>query len=306
MKPSSKCYLLLIFIAAFYACSSGDQSKNKTKVSSIASLKRLNNSTAVKTKSAFLLQVDSLKMILSEADTLKPMGEDTTAIEKILNVNDKIYYKLSKILKDPEAKTQNLDTLLKHDFLGIVHSDDKRLWVFNWYENTGGSFQSYLSLVYHKTKSGQAVVTADNHGGSEEGNLFSSAGASFYEVYKLRSKTKDLYLCIGSGVGCTSCIFKTAVVVELKKDSTDFNYKAFNIPPHDVITYGTNDQSCLTIGARSGDIEKFEFNPKIQTLTLVYLTDDTTPITIDEGEEEQRIVRKLVFNGQKFVGDVFH
>jgi hypothetical protein len=288
-------FFTIIFIPITLYCCTQEKKSNKHNSGNKSNLSLAQKAApgTGKEKSKFLLQVDSLMMYLSRADTLRPIN-DTDGTDKIGNVNSEISYRLTKILSDPQVANQNIDSLLRHNFLDITHSDDKSLWIFSWYENTGGSFQSNLSMVYYKTRAGKAMVSE-----------FSSAGASFDKIYKLQTKAKDLYLCIGSGVGCNTCVFNTAVVVELKKDSANFNYNAFKVQEDGVITYGENNQSCLTFGARFGDIEKFDFNPKTQTLTIVYLTDDNTPTQRSEGEEQERIVRKLVFNGRRFIGDAF-
>ncbi len=296
--------IIFLIIAACFACSQASKSNKNAPPALPANPQK--KAIIDKATKAFLLQVDSLKMLLSKADTLNPMSADTDAMGNIEGVNSEISNKLTAILKNPQADKQNIDSLLRHNFLAEAHSADKRLRIFSWYENTGGSFKSNLSLVYYKTASGQTIISGDTESGSGQGNLFSSAGASFDTIYKLTAKGKDLYLCIGSGVGCTTCVFSTAVVVELKKDSANFNYPAFTAAGDDVITYGENNTSCLTFGARNGDIDKFEFNPKTQTLTIAYLTDDNTPIQRGDDEKQERIVRKLKFNGIKFIGDVFH
>lgn len=253
--------------------------------------------------SSFLI-VDSLKRLFSIADTLRPMYGENDTTDRVSRLNFTIAATLETILSNPELTRQDLKILLDAPGLNIVHSDDKKLWLFNWYENTGGSFKSNVSMVHYQTLSGKPMVAYDDILKTGEENLFPSAGAWFDKIYKLKSD-KELYLCIGSGIGCNTCVFQTAVVVELQKDGADFNYNAFNTPSDEAISYGENSSSCLTLGARIDDIEKFAFDPKTQTLTIIYLTDDLTPIPRMDDEKQRRIVRKLVFNGNRFQGSAF-
>lgn len=261
-------------------------------------------------KKDLLASVDSLKRLFSIADTIRHSYGENDTTDHVGNLNISIAETLTAILKNPDLISHDLDSLLGQ-IINITQSADKKIALFSWYENTGGTFKSVSTIVYYKLSLGKTGIAYDGSDGSSSlissySNLFCSTGASFYEIYKLRSKTKDLYLCIGSGRGCTTCIFNTATVIELKRNSANFNYQAFNPPPDEVHSYREDDLSCLSLGARDGNIEKFEFNPKNQTLTIAYLTDDNTPIKSEEDEKQRRIVRKFVFNGEKFIGSIFH
>jgi hypothetical protein len=85
---------------------------------------------------SLFIKIEQLKKTLSRADTLRP-GE-TTLTEgnsgsnesEGVDINSLIEDQLSNILLDPKIVRYNLDNLLQHDFLGITHSKDKRLWIF--------------------------------------------------------------------------------------------------------------------------------------------------------------------------------
>jgi hypothetical protein len=265
--------------------------------------------TGQSTDSLFI-KIEQLKKILSRADTLRP-GETTLTEENSgsnesegVDINSLIEDQLADILVDPKIIRNNLDKLLQHDFLGITHSKDKRLWIFTWYENTGGSWKSNISLVHYRTKSNQPKVEASGPADSDSPsatNVFCSNGAGFDKIYKLVSPGKNLYLCLGSGISCNTCIYNIASVVELTNDGINFTYPAFqtnsdNLYPED------DNFSCFVLGARLYDIEDFSFNEKTQTLHMVYRTDDNTPHPAGT-KEGQRIVRNLKFNGNKFVGN---
>lgn len=289
--------LMLLFVIGFYACSPNPKSGNGD--SDLA-----NKSSNGEANGPSFLIVDSLKKLFAIADTLQPMYGENDTTDRVSKLNFTIGATLATILRDPQLTRQNLKALLRSSGLNIVHSDDKKLWLFNWYENTGGSFKSNISMVHYLTSSGKPMAAYDDILGTAEGEVFPSAGAWFDKIYKLRSD-RELYLCIGSGIGCNTCIFQTAVVVELQKDKANFNYDAFDEPGDKAVSYGENNSSCFTLGARVDDIEEFTFDPKTQTLTVIYLTDDLTPIPRVEEEKQKRIVRKLVFNGMRFVGTAF-
>ncbi|MEE1946987.1 hypothetical protein VRU48_17820 [Pedobacter sp. KR3-3] len=294
---SAKVYaLMLLLLVGLYACS-----PNSTPGNSNAEAGAPMTGKAMELSSVI---VDSLKKLFAIADTLQRTYNENDSVNKVDEVNEAIAITLTAILNDHKITRQNMDSLLKAPGLGIVHADDKKLWLFTWFENTGGSFKSNINMIYAKTASGQTMITSDGRVGNQEENLFPSSGAWFEKIYKLKSK-KELYLCIGSGIGCNTCMFQTAVVVELLPDGINFNYEAFEPPGEEVGTYGENGPSCLTIGAANEDIEEFSFDPKTQILTIAYLTDEITPIPSGEGEKQRRIVRKLVFNGKRFVGNAF-
>ena len=244
-------------------------------------------------------KIDILKSLLSRSDTLYHNEENSETIEDTINkVNDQIEKQLTAILTDEQITKQNLYDLLEHPALGILHSVDKKLWIFNWNENTGGTYKSNISILGHKNSLGKFYVSFDERSNSNDfvKNLFPSSGAWFNTIYKLPSKSKNLYLCIGSGIGCTTCIYNTAVVVELKENIVNFDYQAFSKNEYD--GNGDENLSVFTLSARLGNIEKFEFDTKTNILTYAYLTDDNTPV---QSEKQKRIVRKLFFNGIKFI-----
>lgn len=245
-----------------------------------------------------LTRIDALKAMLSRADTLSPFDEKIKDVgDTISELNDQIGEKLASILTDPGSLRLNLDSLLEHPALGKVHSADKRLWIFSWAENTGGSWKSALNVVHYRTgsKKLKADIVSGDTDDSEPG--FCSKGAGFNKIFKLRSKNRDLYLCMGSGTSCNTCEYEIATVVELTKDSINYSYPAFR-PRKVAETEAAANWSCHTLDARRDDIEQFEFNPKTQVLTMVYLTDDYTPV---QSAKQKRIRERLLFDGTSFV-----
>jgi hypothetical protein len=88
--------------------------------------------------------------------------------------------------------------------------------------------------VHYRTKSNQPKVEASGPVDSDSPsatNVFCSNGAGFDKIYKLVSPGKNLYLCLGSGISCNTCIYSIASVVELTNDGINFRYPAFQTNP---------------------------------------------------------------------------
>jgi hypothetical protein len=109
---------------------------------------------------SFNEKVKSLKALLTKADTISAweawnISDDTTLVADAIDINTRIMNALVEILNSPEIAAHNIDTLLMHPFLGITHSEDRKVWVMDWYENTGGTFQSYSSIMFSLRNDGR-------------------------------------------------------------------------------------------------------------------------------------------------------
>jgi hypothetical protein len=237
-----------------------------------------------------LRKVDTLKQVLSRADTLSPFDNSVPDIyDTITFVNEQISKRLSEILTLPECLNSDLNQLLKHPSLGIIHSSDKRLWIFTWYENTGGSWRSNANLIHYRTKDKRPRIdtSAVFSSGEEESPGFCHEGASFQSIYKLRNTgERDLYLCLGNGVSCNTCEYHIASIIELTNNGINLKYRGFG------------SSSCKIITSRRGNVEEFDFDPVTQIFTSIYLTDDYTPI--ERKGKQIRVVEKLLFKEGKF------
>jgi len=286
------------------SCSSHKKPAKKDstkKISNKINYHTINSAVVAKNKYASFPLVDSLKKLFTISDTMQHVyGND----DPVSDLTQKIAATLGAILSNPQITKQNIDSLLKCQDLGIVHSDDKKLWIFNWYENTGGSYRSNVSIIYCITPSGKRCIAhddSDNGGGTGE-NRFVANGAWYNNIYKLSSQNDDLYLCTGSGVGCNTCVYATATVIQLTKDSANFSYPAFISDELDN-SGEEKHQPYFLLGTRGDDIKDFHFDDKKQTLHFTYLTDDSSPIKKEENEKSKKIARKLIFNGKIFIGN---
>jgi hypothetical protein len=134
-------------------------------------------------------------------------------------------------------------------------------------------------------------VEAEQENDDTSFNVFNSEAAAFYEIHRLRANGKNLYLCLGTGRSCSTCIYKVATVEELVGDSINFLYRAF--PEDGDETEWTN---CFLFDARMDDIEEFAFDEKTQALTYIYREDAYS-------KDPDSLINKgrLVFNGVKFI-----
>jgi hypothetical protein len=236
------------------------------------------------TDQSLLRRIDSLNDLLHQAN-LPPGNFDTE------DIHERIDRQLTAMLLHPEA--QKPDSLLQHLELNQVHAADRRLWIFNWFENSGGSFKRYFSRLQYHTSDGRLKTDATPLYDERYEPGFCSNGALFTQIHKLRSRGKDLYLCLGYGIGCNTCVFQIATVVRLFQDSMQLDYPAFD----EAGAAGP----CLSVHARTGNLEDFHFDPVTQKLSYSYLPDDLTPIQAEEdGEPAQRVRVSLWFNGTRF------
>lgn len=243
-------------------------------------------------KNDFLVKVKKLKTLVTAAENMLPGVADS------LDYNVKISKRLSSILADKRSVHYDLDKLLKHDFLDIIHSDDKRLWFFSWFKNTGGTFKASQSIMQYRTKSNLPAIALDEQNDDENNGDFNSVGSSYHKIIKLNSK-KNIYLCMSSVVGCSTCCSEIATVFELKANKMNFDYPAFTTDTLNRVDLGP----MLRLDCRCGDITFFEYDKKSETLSYEYTADDNTPIKWDEEHPEKNSIirKKYHWNGAQFI-----
>jgi hypothetical protein len=252
---------------------------------------------------AFLKKIDALKKLSVQADSA------TWQLNDSLGYNDKINTALSEILKDRRSTKNDLDKLLGN-YLDIEHSLDKKLWIFGWAENSGGTFRAIMNVIQWRSAQKPQIAydeftTIDTIGTyNPNQNVFVSNGASFYKIIKLRSK-KNYYLCLGQVVGCSTCCSEVATVIELTRDSINFNYPAFE---NDTLS-NTKEGSTLKLDSRCGYITKFEYDDKTQTISYEYEPNDLTPVYVDMDQQaserphqNEPVKQTLYWDGSTFSG----
>lgn len=262
--------------------------------STVALIAQSNSQESVNTK------IILLKKILDQADTLtsaEALGynEDfSVQLDSTFDINKEISLHLLNILNSPDISTYNLDSLLRHNFLGITHSKDNRLWFFSWYSNNGGTWLIMDNIVHYRTlsnftKNHMDLSIEDNP------NSYCASTGWFEQIYKLKStENKELYLCLSSSRYCSTCCSEIASVVELTSDSINFNYPAF-------IEDETNYSSCYHLESRCGDINKFTYSSDNMSINYTYMTDDNTAIRREDNQKARIINGILKWDGIRFV-----
>ena len=239
-------------------------------------------------KETLSFKIQRLKKLLNESDSISPEMTDS------LDINNKIKTQLTEILSTPQIKNYDLEKTFTGS-IEITHSKDKQLWFFTWYENTGGSFKSNLTVIYYKTKANKTGVEND----------FESNGASYDQIIKLPSKSKSLYLCLGDVVGCNTCSASVATVIELTAKGINLDYPAFKTINKNQWGEEIIWKPTYIMDSRIDDIKTFEYDVKTELIRYSYVPDDNTPISIDMetyNPDAKPIKGHFKWNGTRFVG----
>lgn len=214
-------------------------------------------------------------------DTLIPLRDGDAAI--IDSLNGQVTDLLLEILNNKNIVRYKIESLLH---LHKTISPDKKLIVFSFFENTGGSYKSHINIVYYRLPDGEprggklAFCKQDRGVGNEYGGTID-------EISILKSKGKTKYLCRGGGISCNTCEFSHTALLSISDSSlqTDF---------------------CLDLDYRQGD-GNVHYDPKTKTLSYRYTVsrDDILYGTgCDDGQEIAG--NRCGHSGQyRFNGDTF-
>ncbi|MFZ1688257.1 MAG: hypothetical protein WAU70_12580 [Flavobacteriales bacterium] len=253
-------------------------------------------SAQVAWRDTLAVRMHELNIVLARADTLS-MDE---VMEDDWRINNALGESLTSVLNVPGLSDHDLDSLFPAGYIQKVRSTDGRLWIFNWDERSGGSFQGNLHVLLYRTARGEGRSFASF---TLEGDEW-SRGAYYSAIHPLRSKDGSaLYVCIGSVRGCTTCCAEVVTVLELAEDGINFSYPAFNIPekPADGEVQQQHSASTWALDARCGDIVSFAYDPKTQIVRYTYVPDDLTPVTSEAQNDE--VSGRLRFDGRAFVAE---
>lgn len=204
-------------------------------------------------------------------------GSDTMTREQVMeddrNINTRIGNALEAVLSVPGLGDRAIDSLLPNGFVSHVRSADGRLWLFQWDERSGGTFQAVDNVLFFRDAHGAG--TAMFTSASEEGDVWTRGGG--YDTIHLLDRTDSTvrYVLIGSVVGCSTCCAELITVIELTADGIDLSYPAF--PSTD----GPVGVPTWCLDARCGDVSRFEYDPRKKVLHYTYTPDDMTPEKAD-------------------------
>ncbi|HEX2617641.1 MAG TPA: hypothetical protein VHL57_08870, partial [Flavobacteriales bacterium] len=158
------------------------------------------------------LRAEHLGRLTALAPTITP-GE---AWNDSLDINQAIGQALLTVLRTPRVRDKDLDSLMDSTFFNVARSTDGRLRVYSWFENTGGSFLSYLHVLFYRDAKGRGRAFFPEAAENTFQNNF-AYGSSVYAIHALRSNelAGRLYVCVGSVRGCNTCCAEVLHVVQL-------------------------------------------------------------------------------------------
>lgn len=166
----------------------------------------------------------------------------------------KILDDLYAILNSKEVIKYKLDDILNTKYILIARSHDDRLYCLSFAENTGGSYQSAISIIQYRSTDGHVY----NYSPGNDSSIFRSDG--YGTIYDIKTRAGTKYLLLGSVATCTTCITTYIQLVNFKKGTmaSDFSYS---------LSTRMKDESDETI----------QYDDKNQRININYTTDDLTP-----------------------------
>jgi hypothetical protein len=218
--------------------------------------------------------IDRTNEYMSIYDTLSPWHgnyaikdfdfteeELTTADGEKLTYNDSIDpYTVIDIYQS--RILDNIDKIAHHkDFPKqgselFLASPDNKLFNFALFENTGGSYKSYISFMYY-IENDKIVYYGNNRDESRNSENFEFNTDGYEQIDTIQTKNGVKYLLQGSVVGCNTCLreYITLVRFEGGKPVCDFSYQ---------------------LNTRFGSSQQFDYDAETKTITIAYETDDHT------------------------------
>jgi hypothetical protein len=224
---------------------------------------------------------------------------DTLTLDEVMDddwrINQELGEALAAVLRVPGLSDGALDSIFTEG-LRPVRSADGRLWIFEWDERTGGSFQAEVHLVFYRDGKGEGhpVFTFDLGDSIFEDDKRWSRGGGYGAIHQLGlTDSSMLYMCVGGVKGCSTCCSELLTVLELTANGINFNYPAFE--------YSLDDKGpTWELTSRCGDVTDFAYDPKTKVARYTYITDDITPVATNytPGDTISGMVR---FDGRVFV-----
>lgn len=230
---------------------------------------------------------------------------DLSAYEEVeyYTYHDSAYQLLDSLLHLQEIVAYDLECLLES--IDIQYSKDKRFWIFTWDENSGGSFQSSVTLLHGRGTEGEvfppqspAPTTTD---GDENPNGEYIGGDLWgHLIGQIDTLDQTFYIVEESARTCNTCTWWRVVIYKVSDSGEVIEYQ--NIGK----------------GARIFNLDG-QYDTVSRTITLRYIVDDLnsdaeqtellnkySKIEADPFDKESELYwNKLVtetwqFNGRKF------
>nr|WP_321246074.1 hypothetical protein [uncultured Psychroserpens sp.] len=199
---------------------------------------------------------------LKKQDLINEFDEPLTQVDSLSNfdalavIQSKIDNSLRQVLLHKKAKTINFRTALRHN-LGVVKSEDNKLYNFSLFEKTGGSYHSFLSWMFYLDGNDFIEFPVNDNWSLNQDDKPTVFEANGYDMIKsFIANNKMRYLLFGSTKACGACFveFVTFVHFENGEFILDFEY---------------------AVDSRSSESKLF-FDATNLSLSVFYDTDDLT------------------------------
>lgn len=126
--------------------------------------------------SGFELSRREIKELLKEADydaTLSKGKDSIQGYHMIYFFQNKILNQINQVVEHPDFLKNDIISLIEGDDLSITKSDDNKLFNFSLDEKTGGTYRSWISMMFYtdfvaedpaSLKKFQSVFASDGYG----------------------------------------------------------------------------------------------------------------------------------------------
>jgi hypothetical protein len=254
MKKGVAIIILLIFTHSIYA-----QNRSIKKI-----IKELNSYLEVYDKLSAhddrYYSRGSLKLtkqdLFSEFDESMEQTDSVSNFDAISIIQNKVDTLLRQALLHKKAVTVDFKTALKYS-LGVVKSEDNKLYNFSLFEKTGGSYHSFITWIFYlDSDTFIEYPTNDNWslGQDDKPTVFEANG--YNEIKSFIANNKMRYLLLGSTKACGACFVEFVTFVHFEDGDfvLDFEY---------------------SVESRSYETKLF-FDPFNLSISVFYETDDLT------------------------------
>ena len=169
-----------------------------------------------------------------------------------------IQQRLIRILNHPNAPSLDYDQLFDKKYMGSYKSEDGKFFELSYFENTGGTYQSYPAIYIYKINKDSLIYSfqEDRMNDNKRGPFSILEDDAYYKSYTLPCGDTTKYLFLGYIRECSYCFREYAHLVYFngKEFVSDFYYQV------DSRHWST----------------KITFDPEKFVLSLQYKTDDLT------------------------------
>lgn len=249
---------LLFFVMGCIATTAQPQQPYKAKLTTLkrylANYDLLSPIDDTRTISAFdLTETD-------KADLLK-LGEEidggsdiltgeTPEYEFIFFFQPKIVNALLQVLGDRSFNMKDMNQF--GEYMTVAISPDERLASFSFFEKTGGSYRSYITVMYYLTSTQKPIffcMDSEMPGYQPNDQLHEDG---YYEIDTLMTKDQVYYVLLGHVSSCGSCFDQYIELIHIEEEQM-------------VSSFG-----CYLQGPA---VEMFDYNGNTRTFNLRYRID---------------------------------